>query len=329
VPRLRIHFTDADIARTRLKLDIDLMWEIVSSAQILQHRDGALPFGPWRRRVRERAGQDADLRAAVQTMVTVAPHAAYFPDLLTPAQDMSGIDESIETVLSTPPRRLREEIGRIRPTTGAPGWLDDLSRGKAAALRHLRQALRVYYDSVIEPHLPNIEDGLRTETARGIQQYLHDGPEGLLRSLGPSTRWDPPVLTVDYPRNRDLYLDGRGLVLIPSYFCLHHPVTLADPELRPVLACPLRTESRLLASRHGGNHVNALLGATRASILRSVVDGSTTTRLARLVGIAPATVSHHTAVLRDAGLITTDRHENFARHHITSLGLQVLTAGGA
>jgi hypothetical protein len=156
---------------------------------------------------------------------------------------MSGIDEGIETVLSTPPRRLREEISRIHPAAGsAPSWLDDLARGKTAALRHLRQALRVYFRSAIEPH----------------------------------------------PHDRDLYLDGRGLVLIPYYFSLHHPVALADPRLRPVLTFPIRTESRLLAGGHaGGDHVTAPLGATRASILRSVIGGSTTTRLARLVGVAP------------------------------------------
>jgi len=83
----------------------------------------------------------------------------------------------------------------------------------------------------------------------------------------------------------DLYLDGRGLVLIPCYFSLHHPVALADARLRPVLTFPIRTESRLLAGGHaGGDHVTALLGATRASILRSVIGDSTTTRLARAGG---------------------------------------------
>jgi DNA-binding transcriptional ArsR family regulator len=67
--------------------------------------------------------------------------------------------------------------------------------------------------------------------------------------------------------------------------------------------------------------LTALLGVTRASILRSVIGGSTTTRLAKAVGGAPATVSHHTGVLREAGLITTERHENFARHLITPLRL--------
>jgi DNA-binding transcriptional ArsR family regulator len=328
VPQLRIHFTDLDIARTRIKLETDLMWEIVSSAQILQHKDGDLFFAPWRRHVRELAGHDADLRMALRTLLTVAPHAAYFPDLLTPPEDTSGIDECADAVLSTPPQRLREEIDRIRPSDG-PGatWLDDLARGRSAALRQLRDSLRVYFRSVIEPHLPAIEEGLCTDVAPWIQQYLNGGPEALLGALGPAARWDPPVLAVDYPHDRELRLDGRGLVLIPCYFALHHPVALADPRLRPVLAFPIRTESRLLSGgRAGGDHVTALLGATRASILRSVVGGSTTTRLAKQVGVAPATVSHHTGVLRDAGLIATEREENFARHLITPLGLRVLAA---
>lgn len=326
MPWLRIHFTDADIARTRMKLEIDPMWEIVSSAQILQHNDGVLPFGSWRRRVRELAGSDLKLRMALQTVVTVAPHAAYFPDFLTPTRDVSGVDEGVDAVLSVSPGRLRDEIGRIRPTAStAATWLDDLARGRLTTLRRLGEAIRVYSRFAVEPHLPTIENGLSTDASVRIQQYLHCGPEGLLRGLGRTTRWEPPVLSVAYPHDRDLYLDGRGLVLIPCYFALHHPVTLVDARLRPVLVFPIRTESRLLAGgRVDGDHVAALLGVTRTSILRSVIGGSTTTGLAKVVGVAPATVSHHTRVLRAAGLITTERHENIARHLITPLGLQVL-----
>jgi DNA-binding transcriptional ArsR family regulator len=267
---------------------------------------------------------------ALLTVLTVAPHAAYFPDLLTPAREVSGIDEGIDAVLSISSRRLRDEIGRIRPTAGAAAtWLDDLAGGRLPALRRLGDALRVYARFAIEPHLPMIESALCTDTAAGIQQYLHYGAEGLLRGLGCATRWEPPVLSVAYPRDRDLYLEGRGLVVIPCYFALYHPVALADPRLRPVLAVPVRTESRLLAGeRADGDNVTALLGVTRASILRSVIGGSTTTRLAKVVGVAPATVSHHTRVLREAGLITTERDENLARHLITPLGLQVLGGGG-
>jgi DNA-binding transcriptional ArsR family regulator len=330
VPQLRIHFTDADIARTRLKLEIDLMWEIVSSVQVLQHAQGGLPIDFWRRRVREHMSRDGDLAAAVHTLMTVAPHAVYFPDFLTPTLDVSDIDTGVETVLSTPPHRLRAEIGRLQPT-GSPAtrWLDELARGKSAALRHLRQSLHVYYRTLIEPHLQIIDDGLRTDCAGGIQRYLRTGPEGLLRWLGPTTSWQPPVLTLNrYPHDRDLYLDGRGLMLIPCYFGLYRPVALADPLLPPALMFPIQAESRLLAGGHScGDQVSALLGTTRATILRAVVNGNTTTRLAKQAGVAPATVSHHTSVLRDAGLITTNRHENFATHLITPLGLKILTSG--
>jgi len=326
---MRIHFTDADIARTRLKLEIDLMWEIVSSVQILQHTDGGLFFDPWRRQVRECVRRNGDMRTAIHTLTTVAPNTAYFPDFLTPTFDLPDIRTAVDTVLTTPPCRVREEIGQLQPTCGpAARWLDELARGKSTAVRQLGQALYGYFKSLIEPQLQVIDCGLRTECAGGVQRYLRTGPEGLLQWLGPGTSWESPVLTVDYPLDRDLRLDGRGLLLIPSYFSLYHPVAMADPRLRQVLVFPIRPESRLLAGGNGGgDRVSALLGITRATILRSVTAGSTTTGLARKVGVAPATVSHHTGVLRDAGLLTTNRHENCATHLITPLGLDVLKSG--
>ncbi|MEV6240984.1 winged helix-turn-helix domain-containing protein [Lentzea sp. NPDC051838] len=259
MPQLRIHFTDRDIARTRLTLAPDVLREIVGSAQILRQPGQA--FGSWRRRVHELAVHDPELRTALRT------------------------------VLSTRPGRLRENDG----------------------------AVRVYFRDLVEPYLPMIEDALCTDVAAGIQRYLQCGPEGLLGVLGPATRWDPPVLSVDHLRPHEVHLGGQGIVLVPCYFALYHQIAPG-----PVLVCPIRTESRRKAER--GDHVTALLGATRASILRSLVGGSTTCKLAKQVGVAPATVSHHTGVLREAGLIATEREENFARHLITPLGLRVLAA---
>jgi DNA-binding transcriptional ArsR family regulator len=329
VPQLRIHFTDADVARTRLKLGVDLMWEIVSSVQILQHKQGDLSIHNWRRHVHKNMNRDSGLHTAVHTLKTVAPHAAYFPDFLTPPTEVCDFETSVEMVLATSPHRLDNEVRPLRPVTGSAAWLDELARGKAPALRDLRQALHLYFKSLIEPYLHVIDDGSRIDRADRIQGYLRSGPEGLLESIGPWARWQPPVLTVDYPCDRDLHLDGRGLLLIPAYFCLERPVALADPQLPPVLVFPVRAASRLLASGdNSGDAVSALLGATRATILRAVVHGSSTSRLAKLAGVSPATVSHHTNVLRDSRLITTNRHAKSATHHITPLGLQLLASGG-
>ncbi|MEU4254084.1 hypothetical protein AB0F15_42495 [Amycolatopsis sp. NPDC026612] len=172
--------------------------------------------------------------------MTVAPHAAYFPDFLTPCAEVPDVETGAELVLATPSRRLRAEIGRLAPVDG-PGatLLGELARGKPAALWHLRRALQLYCRSLIEPDLEVLDEGLRVECAGGVHRYLHAGPEGLLRWLGPATRWQPPVLVVDYPVDRDLFLDGRGLALIPSYFGVYHPVAPADPRLRPVLVFPI------------------------------------------------------------------------------------------
>lgn len=328
---LRIHFTDADLARTRLKLEPDPMWDVVSSIQVLQHSEGGMTMRPWRRMVRERVSRDNELRAIVEALIAVAPHASYFPDFLTPSPDLPDVAANIDAVLSTPQSRLRKEIGLIDAASApAATWLDDLARGRVPAMRGLHRALHIYHRELVEPYLPVIEKGLRIECAGAVRRYLVSGPEGLLRGLAPFAHWQPPVLVVGYPVDRDLHLAGRGLVVIPSYFCLFHPVALADPLLPPVLACPLKPASRLLAcGDEDGAPLDALLGTTRAAILRAVVGGDITTGLARRVGISPATVSHHTGVLRAAGLIATERHENVARHLITPLGLRILAASSA
>ncbi|WP_143576726.1 ArsR/SmtB family transcription factor, partial [Streptomyces acidiscabies] len=60
----------------------------------------------------------------------------------------------------------------------------------------------------------------------------------------------------------------------------------------------------------------------RAAVLRAVVAGHgvTSAELARRAEVSPATVSHHTTLLRDAGLITTRREGPHAHHFPTPLG---------
>lgn len=50
--------------------------------------------------------------------------------------------------------------------------------------------------------------------------------------------WRSSVLTARYPVDWDLYLNGRGLALVPSAFCWQYPITLIDPELPPALVYP-------------------------------------------------------------------------------------------
>jgi DNA-binding transcriptional ArsR family regulator len=170
------------------------------------------------------------------------------------------------------------------------------------------------------PELDSVEAALRTDIACRMHTYLHDGVEAVLAGVSPGAIWKPPVLTLPYAFDRDLFLAGRGLRLVPSYYCLLRPVALADPVLPPTLVFPIDPATRLLtAKRRPGDHLGALVGSTRAAVLRLVMDGCSTRDLIRRVGVAPATVTYHTTVLRDAGMIIT--HRVTVRHMRAAVGL--------
>ncbi|MGW1094189.1 ArsR/SmtB family transcription factor [Streptomyces sp. NPDC002455] len=80
----------------------------------------------------------------------------------------------------------------------------------------------------------------------------------------------------------------------------------------------------------GRQALSALLGPTRAAVLLIVADqpDSTTNALAEGIGVSAATISHHTAVLRSSGLITT-RRSGGSVHHSLAVPGEVLLGGDA
>ncbi|GAB3963017.1 ArsR/SmtB family transcription factor [Plantactinospora veratri] len=142
----------------------------------------------------------------------------------------------------------------------------------------------------------------------------------------------------DYPADRELHLDGRGLLLVPSFFCARIPVTLLDPELPPVLVYPVdRLGGLMPAPGEGAGPVPAtggeagraalaaLIGKTRARVLEVVGDGCSTGEVARRLNISAAAASQHTTVLRNAGLLVSHRDRNTVLHSLTPLGRAILT----
>ena len=69
-----------------------------------------------------------------------------------------------------------------------------------------------------------------------------------------------------------------------------------------------------------------LVGAGRAKTLRALATPASTTTLARRLAVTAPTASAHTAVLRNAGLITTHRDGQRVRHELTIVGTALLAA---
>ncbi|MGW2160460.1 ArsR/SmtB family transcription factor [Nonomuraea sp. NPDC001699] len=322
---LKIIFTGEDLARVRIASRVDELWEMAMSLHVLQRPGGGQDMAAWRRRARADLSGSGLLRPVRETLVPLMPIKAYFPDFLTPYEAQAGLRNGVEVLADTPAVRVRHEIDRLRRHVSLPAALDGLARGHRRALRHLAHLAGRYCEVAFDPHRATMERALGRERARLTRLLTDQGVDAMLSALTPSTRWRPPVLETDYaPGRYEIHLGGRGLTLIPSYFCRCTPVALADPSLPPVLIFPA---PRRAPEPGPGDPLPDLLGANRARILRCVAatTGCTTSELARRTGTSLSSASAHAQVLHRAGLIASTRHANMVIHQLTHLGAGLLT----
>lgn len=321
---LRIHFTARDLAHTRVTTGPDVMWELASSLHRLQAPRVAERYRPWLRHVRGRLDR-THLRGVVRLLTTLVPRRGDFPDFLTPPGS-SGFEESLECVAATPAVRMRRELAAAfaagrRPV---PAWVRLLADGDREARRDLLTALAVYHRELLRPCLDEAREAVRGQRDVLGKHVLDGGLDQLLSSLSPSIRWTAPVLRADYPCEKELRLGGRGLTLVPSFFCCDSPVTFINPELPPVLVYPAAGQS---SRPQAPQSLAAVLGRTRALAMRELLRPCSTTELARRVGVSAGTASRHAAALRKAGLITSTRQGPAVMHVATPLGRELAAPG--
>lgn len=320
---LRIHFSAEDLGRIRLATGPDPSWEALLSLHVLggSHTDSELRS--WTTRVR------TTLNAASRPLFHLVPPRGYSPDFLTPAEAGTDSDAAVDAIVSTSQARLRADMALLGEERKLPSWAPALASGAPAARRGLSRALRRYHRQALDPYWSQISGSVNAERALRAKAFLAGGTDRLLSSLHPAVRWRAPVLEVAYPRDGDLHLQGRGLRLVPSYFCRENPITLRDHSLAPVLVYPVSQGVGVLRPHSVADRAGALdrlLGRTRAATLVAIGEGESATggETARRLGISSASVSEHATVLRDAGLIQSLRVRNTIRHTLTPLGAELL-----
>ncbi|GLF96928.1 ArsR/SmtB family transcription factor [Streptomyces yaizuensis] len=319
---LRIHFGAVDLGRIHIAPGPDPAWEALLSLHALAGHDEDVGLRSWRDRLR------GELAPAARPLLRLAPPRGYSPDFLTPAQGVDSMESGIELILSTPRTQLRTDLATLGSERRLPSWAEVLANGRPEALRGLGHALRGYHEQALAPHWSRIRAAVDAERELRARAFLAGGTDRLLGSLHPTVRWEPPVLLVSYPVDSELRLEGRGLRLVPSFFCRGTPITLRDTTRSPVLVYPVARSITALepAPVAGTDRLARLLGRTRAAALYMIADAEHTTgnEIARRLEISPASVSEHATVLRDAGLIHSLRVRNTIRHTLTPLGLGLL-----
>ena len=316
---VRVNFTADDLARTRFGaapaplMETELAWLELRRAGLTRGRSGP---GTWLREAHRK------FPAAARPLFDVIGPRPPWPNLLdSPAPDL---DEALDWVRSTPRSDLRTELaGSWAHRPGRPPeWVRDLADGDREALEVVVRAVRAFHDAVVAPRWDSVVSSFHADIARRMPVVAAGGHREFFDTLHEQLRWRDDGLDrqgVD----AECDLDGNGLLLIPSAFWTGPPVFAigngGHVKNAMIYAAQPQAEPSGL-DQAGTDHLAALLGPTRAAVLRALAVPCSTAELAEAVGISPASASEHAKVLRDANLIDTRRQGRSVRHSLTSLG---------
>ena len=300
--------------------------ETLFSLRALRGRSDEAMFGHWRLHVR----RSLDRRSGI--LAALAPARPPCLDLITLGGRGSELAESGERLLASTRQAVTRELDFYASRHGhVPSVLRPLA-DDLTARRQLLATLGSYHQVAIGPRWSRIRTHLDADRARRGTVMLDTGIGGLLTTLHPSLRWSEPVLHIHKPGepDGDFHLDGRGLLLVPSFF-LRLPIFSYDPTAPEncTLLFPAQLDfnhaAEIWTNAKPGRALAGLLGRTRALVLTAIADGvATTGALAAHTGTSSAAASQHTAILREAGLIVTRRHRNTVRHSLTQTGLSLV-----
>ncbi len=328
---LRIHLTADDLARVRVSV-LGALAEAQLSLRVLKRQDNAALFGGWRETARK------GLPSSTAPLARFLAHPTMgLVDLFTlaggPLRDPEEMEDRVSGMPLEPLRLEVESFPRL--AARRPAWLGRLGHDAEDSAR-LGSALRAWYDHGLGPHWDRIRNHLEGERTAYARFVVDGGVQALLGSLRPAVRWSPPVLEIPayrpYGPYSEIHLGGRGLTIAPSFFAcaaaaLYMPMD--DPDgpmllMVPALRDPVAAAG-VWADRSRTDPLATLLGRTRAAVLESIGDGCTTGSLAVRLRISPAGASQHATVLRQAGLIGSRRDGGRVFHHLTELGIALLS----
>ncbi|MFD5886495.1 ArsR/SmtB family transcription factor [Streptomyces sp. NPDC060334] len=292
-----IHFTTSDLARTRLQSTLGPLAEGVFALGVLT-RSGQANYARWRGetlgRMRER--DPGGTTFAQRTRELGAPEELMF---------------------------------LLEHGTAAPS-------GPGARPPHRTEATRLALEawrSGVAPYWDRISRRLEAECEARGRTAMTGGVERLLATLHPKVVWNSPVLEIHDGPDREIRLDGRGLLLCPSVFLPGRAGLVVESERESAMAAlvfsvsassPRDSDVWDAPADTSAEALSALVGQTRAAALRTLTAACSTSQLAERLGISSAGASQHTAVLRHSGLITTRRVRNNVLHTVTPLGMALL-----
>jgi DNA-binding transcriptional ArsR family regulator len=321
---IRLRLSPGDLER--LRFAYSPLAEVAESLYVLHSGQIPLPHRGWLDRTRTRLRRvDMDVLRAI--VPAPRPHVASF--LLSGAREPStSIDVQLALVAGCSTARLYADLEVV--------WRGEIPADTKRVLEHgggprIAEALRQYWTVAIEPFWPQIRAVLDADVAYRASRLARGGIEALLTDLHPELELAEHAIRVQSSATGSEHaLRGAGLLLVPCVFAWPHVMADIDAGNPPSITYGPRGVGELWPQtpvpEPGGDPLAALLGRTRAAILRSVALPKSTSDLAVELDQSMPAVSAHLAVLRRSGLVTSWRAGRRVLYQLTPLARSVLAA---
>ncbi len=314
--RIRYRFGRHDLLRTRFA--ISPLIELAAATYVLRLPRQFPEHRPWVAEVAPRvAGLRLDLvHAASPLGRTTWPNF----DAPPPVVPHPRIEDELDRLAATDPGLVRSDVLRAH-RDGVPADARPFVDDPAGALATMVEQTRALWDAALAPWWPRMSAFLESEIAARARRLVATGSAAAFADLDPTVSWDGRDLTVSpvTMEPRDVELDGRGLLLIPSVLAWS-VWPRVDPPWDPALTYQPPGVGDLWLQATDGGSLDELIGRRRATLLRSLERPASTLALSRRTGWSPGGVSSHLAVLRRTGLVVRRREGREVVYSRTAAG---------
>jgi DNA-binding transcriptional ArsR family regulator len=287
---------------------------------------GAYALRPWIREVTN-ALQTVDM----ELLRAVVPPGHFAPEFMFAwsTDPAITIENQLESLAATAWDEVHHDIQQVWRDRPPPRCLTDACRDTDSGCRRLADVIWDYWQVAIAPYWSRMRAAIEDDVSYRVRLVLESGMFGLLSDLHPEVTLRDDTLLIDKPHHADATYPDGDLTLLPSVFVWPNLILGHETPARFELMYAARGIGRVWEGLASGastssDPLGALIGRTRARILRCVDLPMTTTHLARALDQSPGSVSAHLSVLRANGLLSARRSGRSVLYGRTELGSSIV-----